>query len=45
MDGIKGRGRVVVIAATNRVDAIDGGLRRYGCFDRELYFTLPDLQV
>lgn len=42
MDGIKPRGRVVVIAATNRVDAIDPALRRPGRFDRELEIGIPD---
>jgi len=37
--------QVVVIGATNRVDAIDGALRRPGRFDRELLFPLPNLQV
>ena len=34
MDGLDARGRVVVIGATNRVDALDGALRRPGRFDR-----------
>ena len=38
MDGLDSRGRVVVLGATNRVDAIDGALRRPGRFDRELAF-------
>lgn len=37
--------QVVVIGATNRIDAIDGALRRPGRFDRELLFPLPNLQV
>ncbi|KAL6228534.1 hypothetical protein ACLB2K_002483 [Fragaria x ananassa] len=41
MDGLDSRGEVVVIGATNRVDAIDGALRRPGRFDREFYFNLP----
>ena len=36
MDGMTSRGKVVVIAATNRVDAIDPALRRPGRFDREI---------
>lgn len=36
MDGLDGRGSVVVIGATNRVDALDPALRRPGRFDREL---------
>lgn len=41
MDGMDGRGQVVVIGATNRPDAIDPALRRPGRFDREFYFPLP----
>ena len=41
MDGLDARGRVIVVAATNRPDAIDPALRRPGRFDRELYFPLP----
>ena len=36
MDGLKSRGRVVVIAATNRINSIDSALRRPGRFDREI---------
>jgi len=42
MDGIKSRGKVVVIAATNRPDSIDPALRRPGRFDREIEFGIPD---
>ena len=42
MDGLDSRGQVVVIGATNRVDALDPALRRPGRFDRELYFSLPN---
>ncbi|WP_147127843.1 CDC48 family AAA ATPase [Sulfolobus acidocaldarius] len=42
MDGIKGRGRVIVIGATNRPDAIDPALRRPGRFDREIEIRPPD---
>jgi SpoVK/Ycf46/Vps4 family AAA+-type ATPase len=42
MDGLKNRGSVVVIGATNRPDAVDPALRRPGRFDREIYFPLPD---
>uniref|UniRef100_A0A158R684 Bromo domain-containing protein n=1 Tax=Syphacia muris TaxID=451379 RepID=A0A158R684_9BILA len=42
MDGLKSRGDVIVIGATNRIDAIDPALRRPGRFDRELKFSLPD---
>uniref|UniRef100_A0ACD5XZU7 Uncharacterized protein n=1 Tax=Avena sativa TaxID=4498 RepID=A0ACD5XZU7_AVESA len=41
MDGLDSRGQVVLIGATNRIDAIDGALRRPGRFDREFYFPLP----
>jgi SpoVK/Ycf46/Vps4 family AAA+-type ATPase len=43
MDGMDGRGQVVVIGATNRPDAVDPALRRPGRFDREFYFPLPSL--
>ncbi|KAL6100257.1 atad2 [Pungitius sinensis] len=42
MDGLDSRGEVVVIGATNRLDAIDPALRRPGRFDREFLFGLPD---
>ena len=42
MDGIKPRGRVVVIAATNRPDSIDPALRRPGRFDREIEIGIPN---
>ncbi|KAK9700367.1 TAT-binding protein-like protein 7, AAA ATPase [Basidiobolus ranarum] len=42
MDGLDNRGQVVVIGATNRIDAIDPALRRPGRFDREFYFSLPN---
>ncbi|EKM58961.1 uncharacterized protein PHACADRAFT_249098 [Phanerochaete carnosa HHB-10118-sp] len=45
MDGMDGRGQVVVIGATNRPDAIDPALRRPGRFDREFYFPLPPLDA
>ncbi|KAH1015165.1 hypothetical protein HUJ05_012934 [Dendroctonus ponderosae] len=41
MDGLSDRGEVIVIGATNRIDAIDPALRRPGRFDRELFFPLP----
>lgn len=41
MDGLKGRGNVVVIAATNRVNSIDPALRRPGRFDREIAINPP----
>ena len=42
MDGLEERGRVVVIGATNRIDAIDPALRRGGRFDREIEIGVPD---
>ena len=42
MDGLKERGQVIVIAATNRPDDIDPALRRPGRFDREIAFPVPD---
>jgi transitional endoplasmic reticulum ATPase len=42
MDGLEDRGEVVVIGATNRVDAIDPALRRGGRFDREIEVGVPD---
>jgi transitional endoplasmic reticulum ATPase len=42
MDGLKSRGRVIVIAATNRVNALDPALRRSGRFDREIEVPVPD---
>jgi len=41
MDGLKTRGKVVVIAATNRPNAIDPALRRPGRFDREIEIGIP----
>lgn len=42
MDGLEERGEVVVIGATNRIDAIDPALRRGGRFDREIEIGVPD---
>ena len=42
MDGLKARGKVVVIGATNRINAIDPALRRPGRFDREIEIGVPD---
>ena len=42
MDGLDSRGDVIVIGATNRVDAIDPALRRGGRFDREIEIGVPD---
>jgi ATPase family AAA domain-containing protein 2 len=41
MDGLDNRGQVIIIGATNRIDALDPALRRPGRFDRELLFQLP----
>jgi len=41
MDGLKTRGKVIVIAATNRPNAIDPALRRPGRFDREIEISVP----
>jgi len=42
MDGLKERKNVVVIGATNRIDAVDEALRRPGRFDREIEIRVPD---
>ncbi|HEV7369226.1 CDC48 family AAA ATPase [Arenibaculum sp.] len=42
MDGLEPRQNVVVIGATNRIDAIDEALRRPGRFDREIVIGVPD---
>ncbi|MDD4709548.1 MAG: CDC48 family AAA ATPase, partial [Candidatus Methanomethylophilaceae archaeon] len=42
MDGLKSRGKVVVIGATNRPNSIDEALRRPGRFDREIEIGIPD---
>jgi transitional endoplasmic reticulum ATPase len=42
MDGLTSRGKVVVIGATNRPDALDPALRRPGRFDREIEIGIPD---
>jgi transitional endoplasmic reticulum ATPase len=42
MDGMASRGKVVVIAATNRINAIDPALRRPGRFDREIEIGVPN---
>ena len=44
MDGLESRGKVVVIGATNRPNAIDPALRRPGRFDREIEIGIPDRQ-
>jgi len=45
MDGLAGRGNVIVIGATNRPDALDPALRRPGRFDREIEIGVPDKQA
>lgn len=42
MDGLKSRGQVIVIGATNRPNSMDGALRRFGRFDREIDIGVPD---
>ena len=42
MDGTKQRAHVIVIGATNRPNSIDGALRRFGRFDREIDIGVPD---
>ena len=44
MDGLAGRGQVIVIGASNRPDDIDEALRRPGRFDREIVIGVPDKQ-
>ena len=44
MDGLEPRQNVIVIGATNRVDALDEALRRPGRFDREIVIGVPDVQ-
>jgi transitional endoplasmic reticulum ATPase len=41
MDGLKSRGKVVVIGATNRINSLDPALRRPGRFDREISISVP----
>ena len=43
LDGMPARGQVIVLAATNRPDAIDPALRRPGRFDREIEIGIPDM--
>ncbi|KAI9316676.1 P-loop containing nucleoside triphosphate hydrolase protein [Dichotomocladium elegans] len=43
MDGIESRGRLIVVGATNRPNAIDPALRRPGRFDREISMEAPDV--
>ncbi len=42
MDGLQDRDQVFVLAATNRLDAVDPALRRPGRFDREIHISVPD---
>ncbi len=42
MDGLRGRGQVIVIGATNRPEDLDPALRRPGRFDREIEITVPN---
>ncbi len=44
MDGLKSRGKIVVIGATNRENALDPAIRRPGRFDREIEIGVPDRQ-
>jgi len=44
MDGVKGRGQIVVIGATNRSNSLDPALRRFGRFDREIELGVPDTE-
>ena len=42
MGGLKSRGQVIIIGATNRPNTIDPALRRFGRFDREIDIGVPD---
>ena len=44
LDGLRGRGEVICIGATNRINSIDEALRRPGRFDRELEFGVPNVK-
>jgi len=44
MDGLKSRGKVIVIGATNRINSLDPALRRPGRFDREVEISVPNKQ-
>ncbi|MFX1309069.1 MAG: CDC48 family AAA ATPase, partial [Promethearchaeota archaeon] len=44
MDGLRGRGEIICVGATNRVNAIDEALRRPGRFDREIEFGVPNVK-
>ncbi|MFX1445287.1 MAG: CDC48 family AAA ATPase [Promethearchaeota archaeon] len=43
MDGLEGRGEVIIIGATNKINNIDIALRRPGRFDREIEISVPDI--
>ena len=45
MDGMDGSGRLAVVAATNRPNAIDPALRRPGRFDQEIEISIPDVEA
>jgi transitional endoplasmic reticulum ATPase len=45
MDGLQARGKVVVIGATNRPNAVDPALRRPGRFDREIEIGVPNTEA
>ena len=45
LDGLRDRGQIIVIGATNRIEAIDPAFRRAGRLDFELQFRLPDYNV
>ena len=44
MDGLQSRGHIIVVGATNRVNALDEALRRPGRFDREIEFGVPTVK-
>ncbi|MFX1496413.1 MAG: CDC48 family AAA ATPase [Promethearchaeota archaeon] len=44
MDGLRGRGEIICIGATNRINALDEALRRPGRFDREIEFGVPNMK-
>ena len=44
MDGLRGRGEIICIGATNRINTIDEALRRPGRFDREIEFGVPNVK-
>jgi ATP-dependent 26S proteasome regulatory subunit len=45
MDGVESRAKVIVVAATNRLDIIDTALLRPGRFDRLIHVPLPDAKA